>query len=164
MIWTSYCSLAYCYYSAKEHAILHVAANAYFANLFICRGICTVGAIDSGCYCAIEFLDVMFFIKCIKFPNQSFPVLKFVSFSNVNTRSSSFSKLSHQYRRTRFSQHSYFCRLTRLWNSLPPIDLTLSFNTIKSTLRNYFIDHFISHFDSTNISLPEITNQTRTFR
>ena len=97
-----------------------------------------------------EFLDVMFFIKCIKFPNQSFLVLKFVSFPNVNTRSSSFSKLSHQYRRTRLSQHSYFCRLTWLWNSLPPIDLTLSLNTIKPTLRNYFIDHFISHFDSTN--------------
>ena len=98
----------------------------------------------------LEFLDVMFFVKCIKFPNQNFLVMKSVSFSNVNTRFSSFSELSHHYRRTRLSQHSYFCRLTWLWNSLPPVDLTLSFNTIKSTLRNYFIDYFISHFNSTN--------------
>ena len=55
-----------------------------------------------------ELLDIMFFIKCLKFPNPSFPVLDFVSLTNSNnTRSSSFSKLIHQSRRNRLPQHSY---------------------------------------------------------
>ena len=40
-----------------------------------------------------ELLGLLFFIKCLKFPETSFPVLNFVSFSNKNTRSSTFSKL-----------------------------------------------------------------------
>ena len=39
-----------------------------------------------------ELSDIMFFIKCLKFPDPSFPVLDYVSFSSANTRSSSFSK------------------------------------------------------------------------
>ncbi|XP_065885775.1 leucine-rich repeats and immunoglobulin-like domains protein 1 [Dysidea avara] len=35
-------------------------------------------------------------------------------------------------------------RLPRLWNSLPVIDLTLSFNTIKQQLKSYLWEHFKS--------------------
>ena len=95
-----------------------------------------------------ELLDLLFFIKCLKFPDPSFPVLDFVSFSSKNTRSSTFSKLVHQHRLTSNSQHSFFCRIVRLWNSLPPLDLSLSYPSIKLHLKKIFWSHFLTHFDS----------------
>ena len=46
--------------------------------------------------------------------------------------------------------HSYFYRLPRLWNSLPSIDLSLSFYSIKRTLKQFFWDHFVNNFNSSN--------------
>ena len=99
----------------------------------------------------LELLDILFFIKCLKFPEPSFPILDYVSFFNANTRSSSFSKLKHLSCSSRISQHSYFSRITRLWNTLPPIDLSHSFTSIKIQLKKFFWLHFLNHFDS---SLP----------
>ena len=39
--------------------------------------------------------------------------------------------------------HFYFCRLVRIWNSLPPIDLTLSFSaTYQTRNKATFLDYF----------------------
>ena len=102
----------------------------------------------------LELLDILFFIKCLKFPDPSFPVLNFVSFSNTKTRSSSFSKLIHNPCSSRLSQQSYFSRIARLWNTLPPIDTSVPFSTIKFQLKKFFgltflltlILHFHVHF------------------
>ena len=94
-----------------------------------------------------ELSDLLFFIKCLKFPDSSFPIFDFVSFSNTNTRSSTFSKLVHQHRLTSNSQHSFFCRIVRLWNTLPPLDSSLSYPSIKLHLKKIFWSHFITHFD-----------------
>ena len=98
----------------------------------------------------LELLDILFFIKCLKFPEPSFPILDYVSFFNANTRSSSFSKLKHLSCSSRISQHSYFSRITRLWNTLPPIDLSHSFTSIKIQLKKFFWLHFLNHFDSSH--------------
>ena len=96
----------------------------------------------------LELLDILFFIKCLKFPDPSFPVLNFVSFSNTKTRSSSFSKLIHNPCSSRLSQHSYFSRIARLWNTLPPIDTSVPFSTIKFQVKNFLGSHFLANFNS----------------
>ena len=42
-----------------------------------------------------ELFDVLFFIKCLKFPDPSFVVEKYVTFSSFPTRSGSTAKLVH---------------------------------------------------------------------
>ena len=71
----------------------------------------------------LDLSGILFFIKSIKLPSDNFNVLHFVSFSSSNTRSSSHNKLNHNYSRSNKIRNSYFVRLLRLWNSLPPIDL-----------------------------------------
>jgi len=65
-----------------------------------------------------------FFVKSLKFPNNSFDILNFVSFSINHTRSSG-SKLYHKLSPTNLISNTYFHRLPRLWNSLPVIDTSL---------------------------------------
>ena len=82
-----------------------------------------------------ELLDVIFFVKCFKSPDPSFPIWDHVSFSTASTRSASAAKLNHKSRSSTLSRHTYFCRLVRIWNTLPPIDLSLSLSTIKLQLK-----------------------------
>ena len=44
------------------------------------------------------------------------------------------SKMIHHRSSSNISLNSYFCRMPRLWNSLPPIDLTLPIPIIKHKL------------------------------
>ena len=44
-------------------------------------------------------------------------------------------------------RNSYFVRLPRLWNSLPPIDLNQSFSSIKTYIYNYLLKHFEVNFN-----------------
>ena len=37
---------------------------------------------------------------------------------------------------------NYFCRLPRLWNSLPSVDISLSTNTIKQKVHKFLWKHF----------------------
>ena len=75
----------------------------------------------------------------------------FVHFRSSFTRSSSASKLVHQSSVTNSDRHFYFCRISRLWNALPQIDMDLSPTTIKNLLTQYFWSHFLDNFDSNNI-------------
>ena len=76
---------------------------------------------------------------------------EYVSFSSCGTRSSSSFKLKHMSSKCNRQLHSYFFRLPRIWNSLPPIDpYTVSFSTIKSRITSHLIDHFLENFDSDN--------------
>ena len=96
----------------------------------------------------IELNDLMFFIKSLKHPSVHFNIKDFISFSECNTRSSTYNKLIHTNSPTNSSRHFHFNRLPRLWNSLPPIDLDISLSTIKSTLIDYLWIHFNIHFNS----------------
>ena len=81
----------------------------------------------------LELMDILFLIKCLQFPDPSFDIRAFVSFSNLSTRSSSTCKLVY--------------RVVRLWNSLPLIDISRSLSCIKLTLLNVLWEHFVCHFD-----------------
>ena len=95
----------------------------------------------------LELNDICFFVRSIKLissdSNISFNILNYTQFSQNQTRSTSFSKLVRPLVKNRDKQ-LYFNRLTYLWNSLPPIDLSLSLTTIKSKLHvmDIFWDSF----------------------
>ena len=85
-----------------------------------------------------ELFNVLFFVKCLKFPNPSFIVEKFITFSSSSTRPGSAAKLVHKRRSTSSSHHFTFAGWSVFWNSLPPIDLTLSFSTTKQVIKQHF--------------------------
>ena len=96
----------------------------------------------------LELHDVMFAVACLKSLHKDFDIRNFIKFSSQRTRSSSQSKLVHQQANSKRSRHFYFNRIPRLFNSLPLIDLELTYETIKHHLRNHLWDHFIRNFDS----------------
>ena len=97
-----------------------------------------------------ELHDILFLVKALKSPDKSFPLMDHIKFATSTTRSASSSKLVHVCSKTTLGHHSYFSRVVRLWNSLPPIDLSLSYSTIKYHLKKIFWSHFLSNFNSTN--------------
>ncbi len=99
----------------------------------------------------LELQDTLFLIKCFQNKYENFDITNYLSFSSTNTRSSSSSKLTYKFSRTNTTRHFYFSRITKLWNSLPPIDLSLSFNSLKAKLYDHFWSHFLTNFNSTNI-------------
>ena len=100
-----------------------------------------------------ELNDVMFFIRLLKLPPGNFDVGKYVKFCSSSTRSSTrsatYHKLIHSKSKDNITRHQLFNRLPRLWNSLPPIDLSLSISTIKSHLKTLW-SYFEAHFDPAN--------------
>ena len=71
-----------------------------------------------------ELNDLLFFIKSYKASNTHFDINQFVHFRSSSTRSSAASKLVHQVSYSKLIS-IFFCRITRLWNALPQIDITL---------------------------------------
>ena len=88
-----------------------------------------------------EILDILFLIKNLNNPVSNFSINDYVSFSTGATRSSSI-KLRHNKCTTNKVRHFYFNRISCLWNSIPIIDLSLSFSTIKQRIKTYFWEHF----------------------
>ena len=98
----------------------------------------------------LEIADIIFFIKSVRYPSDIFNIFDFVQFSAHHIRSSSSFKLKHTVSMQELytkKKTFYFGRIPRLWNSLPPLDISLPLSSIKLKLHNYFWDHFISHFD-----------------
>ena len=96
----------------------------------------------------LELMDILFLVKCLQFPDPSFDIRAFVSFSNLSTLSGFACKLVYRCSSTNKSRHFYFNRVVTLWNSLPLIDVSQSFSCIKSSFLNVFWEHFVCHFDS----------------
>ncbi|MCY3929513.1 MAG: reverse transcriptase family protein [Acidobacteria bacterium] len=92
-----------------------------------------------------EISDILFFIKNLKNPTKNFNINTYISFSTSNTRACGI-KLRHNISSTNKERHFYFNRISRLWNSIPIIDLNLSISTIKSRIKSYFWEHFIANF------------------
>ena len=96
-----------------------------------------------------ELLDLLFLIKCLKSPSVlNFNIYDYVSFSHTATRSATHKKLQYRFHSYNSSRHYYFSRIVRLWNILPPIDLSLSLPTIKTQLYKIFWHKFSSSFVS----------------
>ena len=84
-----------------------------------------------------ELNDLIFFIKSYKSASSHFNINDYINFRTSITKSSTSHEMIHQCSSSTLSHHFYFCRLPRLWNSLPPIDLTLP--TTKIVI---FVKHF----------------------
>ena len=98
-----------------------------------------------------EIADIMLLVKSIKYPSDHFPILNFVKFCSHPTRAGHSFKLKHSLCRSNFEQSYYFNRIPRLWNSLPFLDINLPLSSIKSELRQFFWDHFLSNFNSKSV-------------
>ena len=92
-------------------------------------------------------MRVVLLVHSLKYPDASFDITSYIKFSSLNTRSNSKAKLLFHYAPSNASRHYYFNRIPRLWNALPPIDLTQSFSTIKMKIREILWSHFLDHFD-----------------
>ena len=97
-----------------------------------------------------DFNDLIFFIKSFKSRSHHFDINNYISFSHSSTRSSSNNKLTHIKSTCNLDRHFYFCRLPRLWNTLPYINLNLPFNKIKDQIFGHLWNHFIEHFVDDN--------------
>lgn len=97
-----------------------------------------------------ELNDLIFFIKAYKSPTNFFDIKNYISFTFLPTRSSTYSKLQHRSSSSNLNRHFYFCRLPRLWNSLPQIDISLPVPRLRSILYGYFRSHFINSFTDDN--------------
>ena len=71
-----------------------------------------------------ECFDIMFLVKSLKFPSDSFYINNYVSFPTNTTKSSGI-KLIHNISSINKQKHYYFVRICHLWNSLPIINLDL---------------------------------------
>ena len=95
-----------------------------------------------------ELLNIMFLVKCIKQPDESFNIFDLVPFSTSNTCcGSSGNKLQFGFHGTINHRNLYFNRIVRLWNSLPHIDLGLSIDSIKTTVYKHLWFHFTTHLN-----------------
>ena len=98
----------------------------------------------------IELADIMLLVTLLKYPDNRLNILEHISFSSTKTRSSTHLKLKQHRSRTNLSRHFYFSRICRLWNALPPIDLTLSTDNIRRAVKRFlwsnFIDIYSAHF------------------
>ena len=94
----------------------------------------------------------VFFVKSLKLisDNNSFDITKYIKFSHNQTRSGSYKKLVQPLVKNNRDKQFYFNRLPYLWNSLPPIDLSLSFTTIKRKLTDIFWNSFLANFNTDN--------------
>ena len=86
-------------------------------------------------------------VDALNSPNQSFNISDHVFFSHNNTRSGTFNKLVQPPIKHNRDKQFYFKRLPHLWNALPPIDLKLSFITIRKQLIDIFWKSFFSKFN-----------------
>ena len=73
-------------------------------------------------------------------PSNHFNI-KEISFSASTTRSGHFNKMVHSLARKSKNGHFYFNRLSRLWNTVPPVDLTSSAEQL-DLIRNHFNNNF----------------------
>ena len=100
---------------------------------------------------AFEINDTIFFIRSLKSPSTAFKINDYIQFCSSFTRSFTGHKLKHHLSHSNNSKHFYFNRLPHLWNSLPPIDLDLTIETIKRQLTRFFWSHFVHHFNPSNV-------------
>ena len=98
-----------------------------------------------------ELCDILFLINSLKKPTRHFDVFKYIHISNHSTRSSHHFKLIHSISKNNTSGNFYFNRIPRLWNSIPPLDISLSAPVLKAIIRDFFWDRFISNFSPDNV-------------
>jgi len=94
-----------------------------------------------------ELQDLLFAIKSIKSPTTQFNIHNYVNFSSANTRSGASNKLIISCHQNNISRHSYFHRLPTLWNVMPIFNLDLPSHLLKSKLKDFLWNHFVTNLD-----------------
>ena len=112
-----------------------------------------------------ELNKLVFMLKSLKYPSPSFNITDYITFADGNTidirvlsniygntimRSSSSGKMIHVRNNNSADRHFFFNRIPRLWNALPPIDLSLSIKTNKTRIYKFLWSHFLSNFRHDN--------------
>ena len=97
-----------------------------------------------------DLQNLLFLNKCMNNPPDNISLVpKFISHTSTNTRSGHHRRLQYHYRCTSAARHFYF-RVVKLWNTLPPINITLSYTSIKHFLTDILWKRFLLNFDPTN--------------
>ena len=93
--------------------------------------------------------DIMFLVNILKNPPHNFCVSEYVTFvGHTRASSSSSTKLHPNFNYSLILLISATInQVVRVWNSLHPIDLSLSKQTVKQRLIGYLWQHFLGHFD-----------------
>ena len=81
-----------------------------------------------------DLFDIVFTLKSLKYPSPCFDIRNFITFNTNQTHSLSHGKLIHQISSNNSARNFFFSRIPRLWNALPPIDLSLSVVTNKAKI------------------------------
>ena len=97
-----------------------------------------------------EIQDIIFLVKCIKDPPDNLDLFQYISFSS-RIRPGNSKYLKFNYRRSTKTRFFYFNRIVKLWNLLPPLDLSNSLATIQRNLIEHFHHHFLKNFSPDNI-------------
>ena len=112
----------------------------------------------------LEPLDVLSFIKCLKLPEPSFPVLDFVSFSNGDTRSSSFENSNTTLALQAFLNMLISLKLYAFTCRMPSLPLTFLFcsQKLNPILQSFFgppsLPTLIHHFQALFTLFVLVTN------
>ena len=97
----------------------------------------------------LELNDIFFFIKNYQNIQDYFNIKTWFKFSSVHTRSSTANKLTLSQRKPSF-HHPFLDKFPRLWNALPPLDLSFSFSSLKRIIKTEFQTKFLTNFNSDN--------------
>ena len=110
----------------------------------------------------LELNNIVFLLKSLQPPSESFNILDFVRFSTSSTHSASKLKLRHSFSTRNSSSLFYFNRLPHLWNRLPVVDSKLS-HLVFHKLNNFFgytspqISTRLIHVHRFRMSLPQMS-------
>ena len=88
--------------------------------------------------------ELQFAIKSIKVQTKQFSIYNYINFSSATTRSGTSNKMIIPHHLNNISRHSYFHRLSALWNALPIFNLDLPFAQLKSKLKTFLWHHFLT--------------------
>ena len=102
----------------------------------------------------LEVQDILLFVKLIIDPPDNFSISDYIIFLDSFTRSSSQGKIRSalplKLPKSSLSNHFYFNRIVRIWNSLPLIDLDSPFSSIKKQIYSIYWDYFITSYSLDN--------------
>ena len=85
----------------------------------------------------LELNDILFFLKSYQHTQDCFDIKTWFKFSSAHTRSGSCNKLSLSQHNPSF-HYPLLNKFPRLWNALPPLDLSLSLNSFKYLIKTEF--------------------------
>ena len=101
----------------------------------------------------LEVQDVLLLVRLMIDPPSNFCLEDYVTFVSSSTRASTHRKIKRSHPlipRLNVTRNFYFNRIVRIWYSLPPIDTSLTFMSIKRHVISIFWQYFKSSYSVDN--------------